>query len=92
MQECVLVACPGDDRDTEKSESSTKLLIQPTIPLMYLPPVVLTTSGAPPGRKRIFCDTCQNLGRVLGFCNHLSLLIITNLEILGISLLGKKER
>ena len=48
MHECVLVACAGDDKATEKSESSTRSLMQPTMPFAYLPPVVLTTSGAPP--------------------------------------------
>lgn len=48
MHECVLVAWPGDDNATEKSESRTRSLIQPTIPFAYLPPVVLTISGAPP--------------------------------------------
>lgn len=48
MHECVLVACPGDDNATEKSESRTRSLIHPTIPFAYLPPVVLTISGAPP--------------------------------------------
>ena len=48
MHECVLVAWPGDDNATEKSESRTRSLIQPTMPFAYLPPVVLTISGAPP--------------------------------------------
>lgn len=48
IHECVLVACPGDDSATEKSESRTRSLMQPTIPFVYFPPVVLTISGAPP--------------------------------------------
>jgi len=54
MHECVLVACAGDDNATEKSESSTRSLMQPTMPFAYLPPVVLTMSGAPPWRRSKF--------------------------------------
>lgn len=54
MQESVLVADSGCERATEKSESSTKSLMQPTMPFVYLPPVVLTISGAPPLKKEQF--------------------------------------
>ncbi|KAG7202872.1 hypothetical protein KM043_010020 [Ampulex compressa] len=50
MHECVLVACAGERRATEKSESRTRSLMHPTMPLVYLLPVVLTMSGAPPAK------------------------------------------
>ena len=65
IHECVLVACPGDDSATEKSESRTRSLMQPTIPFVYLPPVVLTISGAPP--VKYFAHTFYYFHRIYTF-------------------------
>lgn len=79
MHECVLVACPGDDNATEKSESRTRSLIHPTIPFAYLPPVVLTISGAPPVKNitkkfviffRKIVDQMEIICEYIYICNY----------------------
>lgn len=80
MHECVLVACPGDDNATEKSESRTRSLMHPTIPFAYLPPVVLTISGAPPVRNITKnCHFSEKYEKSESNGNYLRILIIVSL-------------
>lgn len=90
MHECVLVAWPGDDNATEKSESRTRSLIQPTIPFAYLPPVVLTISGAPPVKNiKQSCEFSEKyakevkwklFGNIVSVFSRLTIFIIRNFK------------